>query len=117
MSHSHKHSQRASPRMKPACTRAQADLADIRHMAARVGLSIITAEFQSQSGGKPSLHVMFNDSRGNRLVNWWPATGLTIQGHDTATGRRGHEDSLFAAFGAAVLARNEQETSAGPRDE
>ena len=42
-------------------------------------------------------------------MNWWPAPGLTIQGHDTRFGKGGYESSLFAAFAAAVLLRNEQE--------
>jgi hypothetical protein len=67
-----------------------AELPQIQMMARRVGIFIRSAEFRTPAWGPPSLRVMLDDQATNRrLLHFWPATGLTIQGHHTATGRRG----------------------------
>jgi len=61
--------------MKPACISAEKELDRLRSEASENGLELRVA--YPISGTVATLHVMF-DSAGQRVLNWWPAKGTTL---------------------------------------
>lgn len=84
--------------MKPSAQRASKEAAQIVRQARKSGIFVVVKAFST--GRRPTLHVMFNDCEGKRLVDYWPGNGtVKILG-----GQRTKAVSMGAALELAIVA-------------
>ena len=71
---------RERQRMKPECAAFLAELPDLRSLARDHLLTIECHGMRTGGNFAETLHVMFNDADGSRVLNYWPGTGRTWDG-------------------------------------
>jgi hypothetical protein len=89
--------------MKPACAVFLAQLADLRNLARDHLLTIECRGMKCAGPWNETLHVMFNDADGSRVLNYWPGTGRTWDGKNKNTAA----DGAMALDMAAEIASRE----------
>lgn len=84
--------------MKKVCSMVLENLNRIRNQAKTYNITVEASAPKCCKGNVQTVHVMFNDRSGKRILNYWPGTGTWM----TWYGKKGKTSDIESALAIAI---------------
>lgn len=86
--------------MKQTCRDFLKSAEDFGKQVSESGLTMRFSEVLCSNGRAKTIHVMFSDNRGMRVLNYWPGNGRVWE---PISGKKGKVDNFWAALDLAQI--------------